>query len=180
MAPAGPMKQVQRDWAVDQCKAARGNNLGGVPGRARCYDRLFVEWHTRLAEPVVGCVASLTYGGAELSASIFVRQMLKPSIMASKNPPMAAEREAARQPPRAANTPPVNAPDAIEFHGSSFRLIQTKVQSKVEKSPPQTAKLPARSGDGVTYVNGRVREAVGPDVLVCLRTSKDRRPGSHR
>jgi hypothetical protein len=90
--------------------------------------------------------AALTYGGAELSASIFVRQMFKPSIMASSTPPTAAEREAARQPPRAASTPPVSAPDAIEFHGSSFRLSQTNVQSNVEKSPPHTAKLPANSG----------------------------------
>ena len=43
----------------------------------------------------------------------------------------------------AANTAPVNAPEVIEFHGSSFCLICTRAQSNVENKPPQTAKLPA-------------------------------------
>jgi len=38
--------------------------------------------------------------------------------------------------------PPVNAPLAIEFHGSSFCLRYTNVQSTVENKPPHTAKLP--------------------------------------
>ena len=78
-----------------------------------------------------------------VSAIIFVRKMFRPSIMASSTPPTAADRLAARQPPRAASTPPVAAPEMMEFQGSSFFLIATSVQSNEEKSPPQTAKFPA-------------------------------------
>eukprot|EP00965_Chrysotila_dentata_P221262 6192292-Pleurochrysis_carterae.AAC.2 len=74
--------------------------------------------------------------------------MLRPSIMASSTPPTAAERLAARQPPRAASTPPVKAPEVIEFHGSSLRRSQTSVQSNIENSPPHTAKLPASKMQG--------------------------------
>ena len=63
--------------------------------------------------------------------------------MASSTPPTAADRLAARQPPRAASTPPVAAPEMMEFQGSSFCLRATSVQSNDEKSPPQTAKFPA-------------------------------------
>ena len=42
----------------------------------------------------------------------------------------------------AANTAPVNAPDEMEFHGSSFCRMCTRAQSNVENKPPQTAKLP--------------------------------------
>ena len=78
-----------------------------------------------------------------MSAIIFVRNMFRPSIMASSTPPTAADRLAARQPPRAASTPPVAAPEMMEFQGSSFCLSATSVQSNEEKSPPQTAKFPA-------------------------------------
>lgn len=37
---------------------------------------------------------------------------------------------------------PVRAPLVIEFHGSSFPLILTMLQSIMENRPPQTAKLP--------------------------------------
>lgn len=40
---------------------------------------------------------------------------------------------------------PVSAPLVMEFQGSSFPLRRTKPQSMVEKSPPHTAKLPAKS-----------------------------------
>ena len=74
--------------------------------------------------------------------------MFSPSIIASSTPPTAAERAAARQPPRAARTPPVAAPETMEFHGSSFFRMATSEQSKDEKSPPQTAKLPGSGMDG--------------------------------
>lgn len=45
---------------------------------------------------------------------------------------------------RAARIAPVSAPLVMEFHGSSFPRRWTKPQSIVEKSPPQTAKLPAK------------------------------------
>ena len=47
---------------------------------------------------------------------------------------------------RAERKPPVRAPDAIEFHGSSFCRKYTSVQSKLENKPPQTAKLPPMRG----------------------------------
>ena len=105
-----------------------------------------------------------TYGGAVGSAISFVRtagggkrwlvrgrrgqgrgraQMFKPSIIARSTPPTAADRLAARHPPRAASTPPVAAPEAMEFQGSSLLRAQTSMQSNVENRPPQTAKLPA-------------------------------------
>lgn len=40
----------------------------------------------------------------------------------------------------------MSAPAAIEFQGSSFLRSATSVQSKVEKRPPQTAKLPPMRG----------------------------------
>jgi len=45
--------------------------------------------------------------------------------------------------PRAARIPPVSAPDAMAFHGSSLCRIATSPQSKVEKRPPHTANCPA-------------------------------------
>lgn len=42
----------------------------------------------------------------------------------------------------AAKMAPVRAPLVIEFHGSSFPLILTMLQSIMENRPPQTAKLP--------------------------------------
>ena len=62
--------------------------------------------------------------------------------MPSRMPPNAADFAADRTPVRNCNRPPVNAAAAMLFHGSSFFLTATSVQSNVEKSPPQTAKLP--------------------------------------
>lgn len=47
----------------------------------------------------------------------------------------------------AARIPPVAAPLMIEFQGSSFFLMCTKVQSMVLNMPPHTAKFPAMIGD---------------------------------
>lgn len=69
-----------------------------------------------------------------------------PSIIANSNPPKTALAVIAGMPLRAANMPPVNAPLAIEFHGSSFFRIATNEQSIVENNPPQTAKLPPMLG----------------------------------
>ena len=74
-------------------------------------------------------------------------KMLSPSIIASSTPPKAAEAAvAARHPPRAASTPPVSAPDAIEFHEVLLPADGDGEQSKVEKRPPHTAKLPPTTG----------------------------------
>jgi len=45
---------------------------------------------------------------------------------------------------RAASIAPVMAPLVMEFQGSSLPRKRTRPQSMVEKSPPHTAKLPAR------------------------------------
>jgi len=52
----------------------------------------------------------------------------------------------ALMPCRAASVPPVRNPEPIAFHGSSFCRIKASVQSKLEKSPPHTAKLPPVMG----------------------------------
>lgn len=70
----------------------------------------------------------------------------KPSIMANSNPPKIALAVIAGIPLRAASIPPVKAPLAMEFHGSSFFLIATSEQSIVENNPPHTAKLPPMLG----------------------------------
>ena len=73
-------------------------------------------------------------------------RMPRPSIMARIIPPKAPLTRTSFGPRLTASTPPVSAPAAMEFHGSSFFRIPTKMQSKVEKSPPHTAKLPPSLG----------------------------------
>ena len=67
-------------------------------------------------------------------------------MTAKKTPPRAAEVIATLGPPRAANTPPVKNPEAIEFQESSFWRRPFIPQSNVEKRPPHTAKFPPRTG----------------------------------
>ena len=108
--------------------------------------------------------------------------------MASSTPPTAADRLAARQPPRAASTPPVAAPEMMEFQGSSFFLIATSVQSNEEKSPPQTAKFPADTQrsrlselgrlSGLVRVGARALQAEGVSAAQGVRrTAHDGSPG---
>lgn len=106
-------------------------------------------------------------------AVYLVRRIPKPSMRASRIPPIMAEPIIVNGPPgkknkinwirlvdlmwsgtlcfmgflllRAARMAPVSAPLVIEFQGSSFPLRRTKPQSIVEKSPPQTAKLPEKT-----------------------------------
>lgn len=60
----------------------------------------------------------------------------------------------------AARIAPVMAPLVIEFQGSSFPRTFTKPQSIMEKSPPQTAKLPATQTkqDSVKTRSGNLME----------------------
>lgn len=60
---------------------------------------------------------------------------------------MIADPVIAATPLRAAKMPPVAAPLTMEFHGSSFCLKCTRVQSMVLNIPPHTAKLPAMIGE---------------------------------
>ena len=46
----------------------------------------------------------------------------------------------------AAKLPPVMNPAMIAFHGSSFCLTPFTAQSNVENNPPQTPKLPPKTG----------------------------------
>mmetsp|Transcript_14034 Transcript_14034/g.26977 ORF Transcript_14034/g.26977 Transcript_14034/m.26977 type:complete len:270 (-) Transcript_14034:436-1245(-) len=84
-----------------------------------------------------------------VGAESLVISIPKPSIMARIIPPKAPLTSTSFGPLLIAKTPPVSAPAAIEFHGSSFFLIPTRMQSKVLKSPPQTAKLPPSRGDSL-------------------------------
>ncbi len=61
--------------------------------------------------------------------------------------PKNADLTATLAPMRAARRPPVRAPEAIEFHESSFPLTWMSVQSIAENMPPHTAKLPASAGE---------------------------------
>ena len=67
-------------------------------------------------------------------------------MAASKMPPMTAFLPAARGPARAASSPPVAAPDAMLFQGSSFLRMAAKLQSKVAKRAPHVAKEPPVTG----------------------------------
>mmetsp|Transcript_31569 Transcript_31569/g.79847 ORF Transcript_31569/g.79847 Transcript_31569/m.79847 type:complete len:205 (+) Transcript_31569:321-935(+) len=75
-----------------------------------------------------------------------VRKMPRPSIIASSTPPKAAARMALAGPVRRLRKPPVSAPAAMLFQGSSLRRSATREQSKVLKRPPQTAKEPPMRG----------------------------------
>lgn len=95
-------------------------------------------------EEVGGATSSI--GGAGGGAVIFVSKMPRPSIIARRTPPKAADLAADAGPVRNCRKPPVRAPAAMEFHGSSFRRAATSTQSNDEKSPPQTAKEPPTRG----------------------------------
>lgn len=85
-------------------------------------------------------------GGGGICADSLVSMMPNPSIMAKSSPPTAADFPALRSPCLNCSTPPVSAPEAMEFHGSSFFRTATSAQSNVENSPPHTAKLPPMRG----------------------------------
>mmetsp|Transcript_3718 Transcript_3718/g.11725 ORF Transcript_3718/g.11725 Transcript_3718/m.11725 type:complete len:206 (+) Transcript_3718:254-871(+) len=89
------------------------------------------------------CSRAISRGVLEVD---LIRSAATPSMIASSTPPITALRLAAFQPPRAASTPPVRKPEAIAFQWSSLLLMYCSVQSKDEKVPPQTAKLPPRIG----------------------------------
>ena len=68
-------------------------------------------------------------------AVYFVIIIPRPSMSASKTPPMTADWPAALGPALAARTPPVANPERMAFHGSSFFLIAVRVQSNDAKQP---------------------------------------------
>lgn len=101
-------------------------------------------------------------------AVYLVRRIPRPSIRASRTPPIMAEPIIVSGPPagkhrfhvcpvtlvasplcsfllRDARMAPVRAPLLMEFQGSSLPLRRTRPQSIVEKSPPHTAKLPGNT-----------------------------------
>ena len=113
--------------------------------------------------------------GAGGGAVTRVKRIPTPSIMPSRIPPNAADLAADRTPVRSCNSPPVNAAAAILFHGSSFLRRATNVQSKVEKRPPQTAKLPPILGASrrIDSMPPRMR---APDGAFFMPLSKCHRP----
>jgi len=90
--------------------------------------------------------ATSSIGGAGGGAVILVSRMPNPSIIARSTPPNAADLAADAGPVRSCKKPPVRAPAAMEFQGSSFLRTATSTQSNEEKSPPQTAKEPPTRG----------------------------------
>lgn len=69
-----------------------------------------------------------------------------PSITPSRHPHMMALFLVCLQPPLMAREPPVKRPAMIAFQGSSLLRTALTAQSKVEKRPPQTPKLPPTTG----------------------------------
>ena len=86
--------------------------------------------------------------------------IFNPSIAARITPPTTAFFPIALTPARAANKPPVAAPDNIAFQGSSFFRIAEKVQSNDEYKTPHTAKLPPNIGTRALVL------ATAADILV--------------
>ena len=98
------------------------------------------------------------------SAIILWNPIPTPSMTASKHAHPIAEFLAALYPPLMANAPPVKNPaitvplsaptpsqilhscHILALYGSSFFLTPLTAQSNVEKSPPQTPKLPPNTG----------------------------------
>lgn len=81
-----------------------------------------------------------------LPAIIFDRPIPTPSMTASKMAQPIAPFLAALYPPRIAREPPVMKPAPMAFQGSSFLRTPLMAQSNVLKRPPQTPKLPPRTG----------------------------------
>lgn len=80
------------------------------------------------------------------SAIIRWKAMPTPSITANRIAHPIAPFRMARGPPRTASAPPVKPPAMMAFQGSSFLRTPLTAQSKEEKRPPQTPKLPPRTG----------------------------------
>lgn len=69
-----------------------------------------------------------------------------PSKTPRRIPHMTPAPNAVLGPPRMAKLEPVKKPAIMAFHGSSFWRTDLTVQSKDVKRPPQTPKLPPRTG----------------------------------
>jgi hypothetical protein len=69
-----------------------------------------------------------------------------PSKTANKHAQPIAEFRMDLKPPLTAKVPPVQNPARIALYGSSFFRIAFTVQSNVLNSPPQTPKLPPKTG----------------------------------
>ncbi len=80
------------------------------------------------------------------SAIILWKPIPTPSMTASKIAHPIAPFRIALGPPRTANAPPVKKPAMMAFHGSSFFRTPFTAQSKVLNMPPQTPKLPPKTG----------------------------------
>ena len=80
------------------------------------------------------------------SAIIRWKPIPTPSMTASSIAHPIAPFRIARGPPRTARAPPVKKPAMMAFQGSSLRRTPLTAQSKVLNMPPQTPKLPPRTG----------------------------------
>lgn len=115
----------------------------------------------------VDCVGGSGASSLVFSAIMRPKAMPTPSITASRTAHPMALFLIAFAPPRIASAPPVRKPPKIAFHGSSFFLKTVRglptyigipdntgfmylmpftAQSKLLNSPPQTPKLPPRTG----------------------------------
>ena len=81
-----------------------------------------------------------------LSAIMRLKPIETPSMTARRMAHDIAPLRMERYPPRTAREPPVKKPAMMAFHGSSFFRMPLMAQSYVLKRPPQTPKLPPRTG----------------------------------
>lgn len=88
-----------------------------------------------------GGISSLVF-----SAIILWKPIPTPSITAIKMAQPIAPFRIALGPPLTAKEPPVRKPAIMAFQGSSFLRTPLTAQSKELKRPPQTPKLPPRTG----------------------------------
>uniref|UniRef100_A0A1Y1KW08 Uncharacterized protein n=1 Tax=Photinus pyralis TaxID=7054 RepID=A0A1Y1KW08_PHOPY len=100
--------------------------------------------HYKLAFSMLG-------GGCGISSfvppdNILEKAMPTPSMTASRTAQPMALLRAALKPPRKAREPPTKKPAIMALYGSSFLRMPLMAQSYVEKRPPQTPKLPPRTG----------------------------------
>mmetsp|Transcript_22469 Transcript_22469/g.55399 ORF Transcript_22469/g.55399 Transcript_22469/m.55399 type:complete len:202 (+) Transcript_22469:259-864(+) len=123
-------------------KSVVGFSSGG-PGRYLTHHGASATSAGSPSFPFFASSTTIGSGGA-MAPICFCMAMFRPSMMASRIPPIIPDLKAAFAPPRAASVAPVQKPAMIELYGSSVPLTYAAVQSKTLNSPPQCAKLPPR------------------------------------
>ena len=145
--------------AVSKQNAIYGYNVQPPECRGEERRRVYAVAGRRPSLPSLG-------GGGGISSFVFSaiilwKPMPTPSMTASRTAQPMAPLRMALGPPRTASAPPVKKPAMMAFQGSSFLRMPFTAQSNVLNMPPQTPKLPPRTGAraliAVMAVDGNVR-----------------------